>query len=102
MALATFSIKHGRTQEDAKARLAKAVEEVQSRYGPMIQKVEWSPDGWSVTLTATGVVAEMRIDAEHVHAAIDVPLLGGLLGHSMAGTLKDIVQRQLGGPGGTP
>jgi hypothetical protein len=100
MALANFSIKHGRTQEDAKARLAKAIEEMQARYGPMIQRVEWSPDGQSVKLTATGAVAELRIDAEHVHVVIDIPMLGGLLGRSMAGTLKDIVQKQLGGPGG--
>lgn len=97
MSLMTFTVKHHRSPEDARARLAKAIEEAQERFGAMIQQVEWSPGRDKVTLMATGAVAEMRIDAEQVHATIDVPVLGGLLGGKVAGTLRDIVQKQLGG-----
>jgi hypothetical protein len=98
MSLINFAVQHNLTSEEAKARLRRAIEEVQTRYGPLIRKVEWSPGRDSVKLTATGVFAEMRVDPQQIHASIDIPVLGGLLGGSMAGTLKEVVQRQLDGP----
>ncbi|MEW4570104.1 polyhydroxyalkanoic acid system family protein [Tautonia sp. JC769] len=97
MPLIEFRIKHNRTPEDAKARLSMAVDEVRRQYGVMIQRIEWSPGHDEVTITATGAVAEMSVDAEHIHATIDIPVLGGLLGGRLATGLKRIVQRQLSG-----
>lgn len=102
MSLINFSVKHNRTPEDAKICLGEAVEELRRLYGPLVRRVEWSPDRERVTLTVTGAVAEMRVDAEYVHAVIDIPVLGGLLGGRMAGAIKEIVQKQLGGPGARP
>ncbi|QDV35777.1 polyhydroxyalkanoic acid system family protein [Tautonia plasticadhaerens] len=95
MPLIEFTIKHERTEADAKARLEMAVDEAKRRYGPMIQKVEWSPDRDAVRLSATGALAEMRVDAERIHASIDLPLLSGLLGGRMATGLKEIIRKQL-------
>ena len=95
MSLITFSVKHNRTPDDARDRLVAAVEEARHRYGPMIRRVDWSPDRSSVTITSVGAVAEMRVDVEHVHASVDVPALGGLLGGRLARGLKDIVQKRL-------
>lgn len=99
MSLINFSVKHARTADEAKARLADAVEELKRKYGPLIQRVEWSPDRERVTVAVTGATAELRVDDENVHAAVDVPVLGGLLGSKMAGTIKEVVQRQLGKAG---
>ena len=74
-----------------------AVDEVRRQYGLMIRRIEWSPGREEVKITATGAVAEMRVDAEHVHAAIDIPVLSGLLGGRLATGLKRIVQKQLSG-----
>lgn len=95
MPLIEFTIKHERTKADARARLEMAVEEAKRRYGPMIQRVEWSPDRDAVKLSAAGTLAEMRVDSERIHAAIDLPLLSGLLGGRLASGLKEIIQRQL-------
>lgn len=97
MPLIEFKINHNRTHDDAKARLGMAVDEVRQQYGLLIQGIEWSPGHDVVKITATGAVAEMRVDAEQIHAAIDIPVLGGLLGGRLATGLKRIVQKQLSG-----
>jgi hypothetical protein len=95
MPLIEFTIRHNRTEADARARLELAIDEVRRRYGPMIQNVEWSPSRDSVTLTAVGTLAEMRVDAELIHATIDMPLISGLLGGRLATGLKEIIRKQL-------
>jgi hypothetical protein len=99
MALINFSIQHKLSHEEAKARLASAAGEVRKRYGPLVQQAEWSADREVLTVRASGAVAEMHAEADRVHATIDVPVLSGLLGGRMTETIKDIVRRQLGGPG---
>ena len=93
MPLFHVSVKHGRNIEDARARLATAVAEVRQRFGPMVQRVEWSDDRGAVKLSAGGVVLDMRIDAEEVHVSGDVPMLAALFGGSFESSVKQIVQK---------
>lgn len=98
MPLMNFSVKHNRTLDDAKARMASAIDQIRRQYGPLIQRVDWSPDRDHVTLTATGAVADLRVDAQDVHATVDIPLLSALLGGQIADRLKEVVQKQLEAP----
>ncbi len=82
MSLIQVKLKHGRTFDDAKAHLARAVADVQARFGVMVQKAEWSAARDAVTLAGPGVRLDLRVDAEEVHVEGDIPLLGGLLGGS--------------------
>ncbi len=95
MAIMSFTVKHGRAQDEARTRLEKAVEEVRSTCGSLLESVEWSDDRSAVTMKGSGVLAVMRVDGEAVHAEIDIPALAGLFGNSLAGRLKEIVQKQL-------
>src|SRR5688572_4067349 len=92
MPLLSLSIKHGRTLDDAKGRLEMAVQELQSRFGAMINRIEWSPDRAQVKVFGKGVEIEMRIDAENVHVTGDIPALGGLLGGVFRRGLESVVK----------
>ena len=96
MPLFQVSVRHGRTQDDARARLELAVQEVRARFAAMVQRVDWSPDRNSVTVTGGGFVVEMRVDAQEVHVSGDVPLLGALLGRPLEAGLRQIVQQTFG------
>ena len=43
MSLIQVKVEHGRTFEEARDRLALAVQEIQNRFGVMVRRVEWSP-----------------------------------------------------------
>jgi hypothetical protein len=93
MALINLSVKHGRTLDEARRLLEQAVLEAQTRFGPMIQRIDWSADRSSVKLLGVGFEAEMRVDALDVHVSGDMPLLGNLLSGPMVSGLKGIIQQ---------
>ncbi len=90
MSLIQVKLKHGRTFDDAKAQLGRAVAEIQGRFAGLIRGVEWSPSRDSVVLTGPGVRLDLKVDAEEVHASGDIPFLGGLFGGSA--NLRKIVE----------
>lgn len=90
----TFSVKHHRTLEQARSGLEEAVREAQSRFGPMIQRVDWSADRNSVSLSGTGFTARLWVDAELVHAVADVPFLARLLGSPVTAGLKGLLEKR--------
>ncbi len=93
MSLINLSVKHGRTQEEARAKLEAAVNDVRSQFAAMVQKVDWSPDRNRVKIAGSGFEADLRVDATDVHATVDVPLLGGLLGNSVKAALEGVLHR---------
>ena len=52
----------------------------------LVRDLKWSEAGDAVVLTGPGVKLDLKVDANEVHVAGDIPLLGGLLGGS--GSLK--------------
>jgi hypothetical protein len=93
MALINLSVKHGKTLDEARTLLETAVREVQGRFGPMVQRVEWSDDRNGVKLSGVGFEAEMRVDPQDVHVSGDLPFLGNLLASPLVAGLKGIVQQ---------
>jgi Putative polyhydroxyalkanoic acid system protein (PHA_gran_rgn) len=91
--LINLTIQHGRTQEEARRRLEGAVNEVSARFGAMLRRVEWAPDRNRVRLDGVGVWVEMWVDAQAVHVAGDVPILGRLFGSPLTSRLKQIVEQ---------
>jgi putative polyhydroxyalkanoic acid system protein len=102
MPLMTLSIQHGHTLDEARRRLETAVADLTSRLGTLVKRVEWSPDHSQVRLEGGGAWIELRLDEQTVHASVDLPGLGRLLGSSVIARLKEILrhtfQQQL--PGG--
>lgn len=94
MPLVNVSVKHNTTFDDAKGRLEGAVADVQSKFAAVVKNVTWSPDRTAVTLAGPGVIVELKVDAEHVHATGDVPLLN-LLGSSFGKRISDGVRGAL-------
>jgi hypothetical protein len=94
-----LTFKHGRTQEDARARLAEAVATAQKQFGAMVSKVEWSNDGNTVHLSGNGFKVDAWVDPVEVHLVGDIPLLGRLLGGPLLSGLKQVLghsfQKQL-------
>jgi hypothetical protein len=93
MPLINLSLKHGQTLEEARRQMDKAVHDVQSWGGALVQNVTWSADHNQVRLDGVGFWVEMWVDAQEVHVSGDLPLLGGLLGGPVATGLKQIVER---------
>lgn len=92
MALLNLSVKHGQTLEEARARVELAVQEVRGRFGAMVQRIDWAADRNSVKILGPGFEMALRVDAQEVHATVDVPLLGGLLQNTLTSGLKGILQ----------
>ena len=93
MSLIDLSLKHGRSLDEARISLEKAVNEVRGRFGAMVQRAEWSTDRNRVRIDGTGFWVEMTVDEQHVHATGDIPFLGGLIGGPLAAGLKQIVEK---------
>jgi hypothetical protein len=93
MSLFNLSVKHGRTLEEAKARLEMAVDEVRARFGSMVRQVEWAGGRDAVKILGTGFTIELRVDPQEIHASGDLPLLGALFGTNLTAGLKQIVQQ---------
>lgn len=88
-----FSVRHGRTLDEARVEVERAVRETCSRFPMMVRRVEWSQDRNSATIFGTGFEADVRVDLQEAHLSCDVPLLGGLLGGPVIEGLKQIIQR---------
>jgi hypothetical protein len=65
------------------------VSEVQTRFASAVKSVTWNTDRTAVTLTGPGVRVDLKVDAEHVHATGDIPLLGNLLGSSFGQKISE-------------
>ena len=91
MPLIDLTVAHGRTLEEARQGLQRAVDQVSSQFGAVIHRVEWTPDRNRVTLDGVGVHVEMWVDARDVHAVGDIPVLGALFGGRLASGLKQII-----------
>ncbi len=89
-----LTVKHHVTQEQARTRLEQAIRDVQARFGGMIQKVDWSPDRNSVSLVGTGFTGRLWVDAENVHALVDVPILGQLFASPIVAGLKGMLEQR--------
>jgi hypothetical protein len=96
MSMFHVSVRHGRTRDDARARLETAVNEVRARFATMVQRIDWSADRDAVTVTGAGFVVEMTVDDHEVHVSGDIPLLGALLGRPLEAGVKQIVQKTFG------
>jgi hypothetical protein len=101
MSLMRFSLQHHRTQEEARRQLEKVVDEVSNKFGPLVQRIDWSADRNTVKLAATGVEVDLWVDPQEVHVTADIPLLSrflaGPLVSGLKGILQDTFQKQLPG-----
>ena len=93
MSLINLSFKHGQSLDAARSDLEKAVQDVRAKLGPMLRGEEWAADRNSVRLSGTGFKADLRVDPQEVHVAMDVPMLGSLLGNPIASGVKEILQK---------
>jgi hypothetical protein len=81
------------TLDEARRRLATAVDQVSGQLGALVRRVEWTADRNRVKLEGVGFSAELWVDPQTVHATGDVPLLGALLGRSLGPELTHILQQ---------
>jgi hypothetical protein len=93
MSAIELTVKHGRTQDEARKQLEHAVDQVRSRFALLVQRVEWSADRNQVKVAGSGFDIDMRVDAMNVYVTGDIPFLGQLLGGPMLAGLKQIVQQ---------
>ena len=93
MSLINMTLKHGRTQDEARAALEQATRDMQSRFGPLIRRADWAPDRNQVRVEGLGFWVEMRVDAHEAHVAGDVPVLGHLLGGPLGGGIKQLFRK---------
>src|SRR6476646_9428286 len=89
----TFTLKHGTSQDEARQHLRSAVGEVQGRFGGMVRSADWSADDNAVKISGPGFDVDMRVDAERLHVAAHLGVLGGLLSGPFMRGMKAIVQR---------
>jgi hypothetical protein len=95
MPLIDLTIRHGRTLDEARRGLERAVNEVTGRCRAVLRRVEWTADGNRVTLEGLGFSIEMWVDAEAVHATGNVLILGQLLGGQLGSGLQHVLEQAL-------
>jgi hypothetical protein len=93
VALINLSVKHGQTLEEARSHLATAVQKVHNQFKALVHRVAWSADRSWVRLDGVGFWVEMWVDAQEVHVAGHIPLLGRLLGSPVSTALEQILQQ---------
>ncbi|HEV3259089.1 MAG TPA: polyhydroxyalkanoic acid system family protein [Gemmataceae bacterium] len=94
MSMMNLSVKHGRTLEEARARLEMAVSELCTRFGSFVHRVEWNAHRTAAKLFGPGFEGEIRVDAQEVYASLDVPLLVGLFSSPLLSGMKAILEQQ--------
>jgi hypothetical protein len=95
MPLINLSLEHGRTLQEARASLEKAVDDVQGMFGAMIQRATWTGDRDRVRIDGSGFWVEMSVDDRQLHATGDIPFLGGLLSGGLKRILEQRFKKQL-------
>ena len=98
MSLIEMTIKHNRTQEEARRTLEQSVSEVRGKFGAMIDTCRWSDDRNTVFMSGSGCTCEIRVDAVEVHVRGDIPFLSGLLAAPFAAGFKQVVQKNFQAP----
>ena len=93
MSVINLSLKHGRTQEEARGQLEKVVHEVSGRFASLVHRVDWSDDRNAVTVAGNGFEARMWVDADSFHLTGDIPLLGTLFSGPLGQALRGIAER---------
>ena len=103
MSLFNMTMKHGRSLDEARGAMEQAVRDLQARFKPLVRRADWASDRNQVRVEGIGFWVEMKIDAQEVHVAADVPLLGNILGSPLGSGIKQIVQKtfEKGLPGRT-
>ena len=98
MSLIQMTIKHQRTQDEARRVLEQSVNEVRGKFGSLIETCRWSDDRNSVSLAGSGCTCDFRVDAVEVHVRGDIAFLSGLLAAPFAAGLQANRAAQLPGP----
>jgi hypothetical protein len=93
MSVINLSFEHGQSLEQARSRLGTAVNEVQKLFGVLVQRVSWNDERSQARIDGVGFWLEMAVDAKHLHATGDIPMLAGLLGGPMANKLTHVVEQ---------
>jgi hypothetical protein len=93
MALIEMTVKHGRTQQEARDQLQRSVTDVLGQFGAMIDKVEWTPDRNGVFMSGAGCTVEIQVDPTEVHVRGDIPFLNGLLASPFVTGFKQIIRK---------
>jgi hypothetical protein len=93
MPLIDLTVQHGQTLDEARRRLEMTVSEMTTKFGAMVQRVEWAADRSRVKLSGVGFWIEMSVDVQVLHATGDIPMLGRLLSGPLIAGLRQIVQR---------
>jgi hypothetical protein len=94
MPLINLALEHGRTMDEARASLEKAVDDIQRGFGAMVQRVACTGDRDRVRIEGPRFWVEMSVDARHIHATGDIPMLAGLLGGPLRGGLKRVLEQR--------
>ncbi|HEX3656969.1 MAG TPA: polyhydroxyalkanoic acid system family protein [Pirellulales bacterium] len=93
MSLIRFSMRHGRTLDEARAQLEATVSQVQTKFAPLIQRVEWNATRDQVMLYAVGGQLDLRVDPQELHLEADIPLVSRLLGQPLIAGLKGLLEQ---------
>ena len=93
MPLIDLTLQHGQTLDEARRRLEMTVNEVTTKFGAMVQRVEWAADRSRVKLSGVGFWIEMSVDIQALYATGDIPILGRLLSGPLMAGLRQIVER---------
>lgn len=93
MSLIQMTIKHNRSQDEARRVLEESVSEARGKFGAFIHTCEWSDDRNTVSLSGSGCTCEIRVDPVEVHVRGDIPFLAGLLAGPFVAGFKQILQR---------
>jgi Putative polyhydroxyalkanoic acid system protein (PHA_gran_rgn) len=92
MPLISLTVQHGQSQDEARRRLDTAVQDISTKFGALLRRVEWATDRSRVRLEGIGFWMELWVDALAVHVTGDAPILGRLLGRSPSSRLRQIIE----------
>lgn len=87
-----FAVKHDRTLQEARDLLEQTVNDAQSKFGFMIDKIDWNSDRTEAVITAKGADIKAWVNPTEVHLTLDIPLLNKFLSGPIIQNLKGLVE----------
>ncbi len=87
-----FAVKHDRSLQEARDVLEQTIADARSKFGFMIDDVQWNADRTQADVAAKGATIKAWVDMKEVHLTLDIPVLNKLLSGPIVQKLKGLVE----------
>jgi hypothetical protein len=95
MARLNLSMEHGQPMDVVQAKLEAGIDEAVSQFGSRVDRVDWSDDHQSATISGSGFQVRLWYDERFFHAQGRIPLTWKLFEGAVRRHIQKVIDRPL-------